>query len=52
MKQAIILILLMLFGAALMAGCTAEQRKHCAFCRFVAGEWVCEDANAPEPVEP
>lgn len=26
---------------AALAGCTPEQRKHWAVCRFIAGEWVC-----------
>ncbi len=37
-----------------MVGCTAEQRKNCAVCRFIAGEgWVCEkpaDPNAAPQV--
>ena len=30
-----------------LIGCTAEQRKNCAVCRFVSGDWLCApDANA------
>ena len=48
---------LVLRGTALLAlglllasaSCTAEQRKNCAVCRFVSGEWVCPvDSNTPE----
>jgi len=38
---------------ALLAGCTPDQRKNCAVCRFVAGEWLCApDANAKATSQP
>jgi hypothetical protein len=42
---------------AILAGCTAEQKKVCAFCRFVDGIFVCpttqpSDANEIKGVLP
>jgi len=45
MKYVIGIILLLL-----LAGCSVEQRKNCAFCRFVSGDWVCTPKpNVPDP---
>jgi len=42
--------------ALLLAGCSAEQKKVCAFCRFISGDWNPRtqpwDSNAPSLFDP
>jgi hypothetical protein len=39
-------LLVVILGIVVACGCTLEQRKNCAVCRFVSGEWVCP-ASSP-----